>query len=248
MPEYIGGMRKDDRNTSTTSAGDLFLHNSTRGLCQLIYEMEMSIQRRSKQGPVTDRNDNGPSGGPKDLLGQALKKARADQTPTVDGGDAGDGKDGAVEATTKKRPAKPSKPAKPAPKKRKVRISVENLPKVLQTKKRASVKARRSSNAARRSSIPARGSFITIRRSSIAKRKSSIARKSNSGDASPPNPKPFACLVYGCSYAGARKQYLGAHMKKHAKDKLVDCKMCDMQFKTGDAIQLAKHVAEHKSK
>lgn len=117
------------------------------------------------------------------------------------------------------------------PKKRKVRISVENLPRVIRTKKRAAAKARRSS--------------IVPRRSSVTKIKSSIGPKSNSGEPIS-DPKPFKCVVDGCAYAGARKGHLTSHMKGHAKDKLVDCTKCEKKLKSADPVQFAKHMAEHK--
>lgn len=199
-------------------------HRSTRGslsnkntvdLCQEIVEIEESTQRPDSGRPVND-------------VGSVLKTAKADRLSDDDKVDVDEG-------------PKPTKKAKRPPNKRKVRISAENLPKIMRAKKRASVKARRSTM------VPHRISSGPPPRTSLKKRKTSIGPKSS--DAIKPSAsdsKPCKCPVFGCEYAGARANYLKTHMKRHDKEKLVNCKKCDMKFKSADGILLAKHLADHK--
>lgn len=126
--------------------------------------------------------------------------------------------DAAAEIETK---PKQKKPASTKPRRKKVRISTENLAHVKRAKKRSTIKGRRTS---------------------IIPRRSSTGRKSNVNDA-PADSKPFKCAVYGCKYAGAKKHYLTLHMKSHDKDKLIDCNKCDMKFKSTEPY--LKHMSKH---
>lgn len=141
-------------------------------LYQLVYLLFYFVEVPSNARPATGR------------VKRTAKKANdAAEVPKID------------EAKVRARKSKAKQPEEPtAPKnhRRKVRISAENLPHVLRTKKRAS----------------ARHNSIESRRSSVAKR----------GSADPKaDPKPFKCEQ--CSYAGARKNYLTSHMKIHNKQK-----------------------------
>lgn len=118
-------------------------------------------------------------------------------------------KTGNIDQTTDDDGSKPEQ-IESSTRKRRVRISVKNLLRVIRTSKRASGNANRNSNAARRSSIEPR-------RSSVVERKSSIDPKSNSVEPAS-DPKPFKCIVHGCSFASAHKRNLPRHMKIHEKD------------------------------
>lgn len=60
------------------------------------------------------------------------------------------------------------------------------------------------------------------------------------------DPKPFKCLVGGCTYAVARKHYLTKHMQKHAKEKTFVCEMCPKNFNEQTALD--EHIHEHNAK
>lgn len=128
-------------------------------------------------------------------------------------------------------------------KKRKMVISTEKILQVLRCKGRAAAKGKMRSIMQRRSSN------VSQRRSSVVKRKSSIARisfeRKQKSIEPTSNPKPYKCVVDGCSYAGAHKRYLAAHMKRHNFHKLIDCTKCEKKFKSADHDALVKHLSEH---
>lgn len=241
----------------------LHLANNSLELYQRLCDLEKSTHKRVSVDNIVAEDtvaDDGQTDRPVDVdvIGSVAKKAKADRTP-----DADDNVDADADAVVEERA---TKRAKRQPKK--VRISAENLPKVLRdAKKRASMKARRSSHGPHRKStqkgaVPQqrtrrgrRSSKVRISVTAspqtsvvLKKRKTSIGPKSKpiEPSKSKADPKPFKCAVFGCDYAGARPGHLKTHMKRHDKEKLIDCKKCDMKFKSSDGIPYAKHSADHK--